>query len=372
MSLTRAQLLLGLAAAAVLVVWLSAAAPSRSAAQPTAGTWRIVSSPSVPGGELMGVAALSGSDVWAVGSRSVNGVFSPLAEHWNGSSWSSVPISAPGSFNELLSVSGSSSSDVWGVGVSSNWSGLLEHWNGSSWKVVASPIAGAQTPIYSVRAFAGNDVWAAGAAGGHGTLLHYNGSSWSVVSHPEPAGSTYTVFEKLAGTSPSDVWVAGSSQTSSQQTLVEHYDGSSWKIVRSAVQGSYNTVRGLVARTTGDAWLVGDWEDPAPSYTDHPLIQHWNGSSWSAVSSQVGELWGVVALSATDAWTVGNRPSGSGYTSLIEQWSGSSWNVVTPPSAGTGNNELNGVAAAGATLWAVGSYTPSGATQPLIETNPGG
>lgn len=364
------RLLLVLVAVGALVAWPGAAAPSRGSAR--TGTWVIASSPSVPGGELIGAGALSGSDVWAVGSRAVSGVFSPLAEHWNGGNWSTVPISAPGSFNELYSVSGASSSDVWAVGVSANWSGLIEHWNGSSWKTVASPVAGAQTPIYGVRAFAGNNVWAVGAAGGHGMLLHYNGSSWTVVSHPEPAGSTYTVFEKVAGTSPSDVWVAGSSQTSTQQTLVEHYDGSTWKIVQTAVQGSYNTVRGLVARATGDAWLVGDWEDVAPSYTEHPLIQHWNGNTWSAVSSQVGEPWGIAALSATDAWIVGNRPSGSGYTSLIEHWTGGSWSLVTPPGAGSGNSELNGITATGTTLWAVGSYTPSGTTQPLIETNPSG
>src|SRR5207247_9103264 len=141
------------------------------------------------------------------------------------------------------------------------------------------------------------------------------GCSWNSVAHPEPTGSTLTAFSKIAGTSATDRWAVGESQTSSQQPLAEHFDGSSWKIVPTAVQGSYNYVRGLAVRTSGDAWFVGDWEDAGPDYTEHPLIQHWDGAKWSAVSSQVGEPWGVAALSATDAWLVGDQPGPSdGYT----------------------------------------------------------
>jgi hypothetical protein len=271
--------LLVLLAAAVLVAGVSAAAPGGGAARVGIGGWRIVPSPAVAGGELLAVAALNAGDAWAVGTKAVNGVFSPLAEHWNGSTWSVVPVPSPSSFNELYAVAMISSSDVWAVGVSNNWSGLIEHWNGTSWKVVPSPITGAQTPLYGITGFASNNVWAVGQNGTHGTLLHYDGVRWSAVAHPEPAGSTYTTFSKIAGTSPTDVWVVGESQISSQQTLVEHFNGTSWKIVPSAVQGAYNYVRGLSVRTTGDAWLVGDSQGPAPSYTEHPLIQHWNGTA---------------------------------------------------------------------------------------------
>src|SRR5207244_4546046 len=97
-----------------------------------ASAWSIVPSPTIGGGELMSVATRTGSDAWAVGSRSSGGVFAPLAEHWNGSTWSSVPIGAPGSFNQLRAVAVVSHADVWAVGVSNNWSALIEHWNGST------------------------------------------------------------------------------------------------------------------------------------------------------------------------------------------------------------------------------------------------
>jgi hypothetical protein len=330
----------------------------------------------VAGGELIAVAALNANDAWAVGTRAANGVFSPLAEHWNGSTWTVIPMPAPPSsnFNELFALTIVSSSDVWAVGVSNNWSSLIEHWNGTAWKVVPSPTTGPQTPLYGVFAFAANNIWAAGQQGTHGTLLHFNGASWSVFPHPEPLGSSYTTFSKVAGLSATDVWAVGESQTSSQQTLVEHFNGTSWKIVPSAVQGAYNYVRGLAVRTTGDAWLVGDWQAPAPTYAEHPLIQHWNGTTWTAVNSPVGEPWAVAALSSADAWLVGNQPSGSyNYAALIEHWNGSSWGVVQPPSIGAGDNELNGLAAlASGLLWAVGNYSPSGTDRPLILMNPAG
>jgi hypothetical protein len=372
----HARRLCVLLAAVVVVTGVSASAPFGAAARVGAAAtgWKIVASPSVAGGELLGVAALSANDAWAVGTRAVNGVFSPLAEHWNGTSWTVVSVPAPSNFNELYAVAMVSSSDVWAVGVSTNWSGLIEHWNGSTWSVVASPITGPQTPLYGVTAFASNNVWAVGENGAVGTLLHYDGVRWTAVTHPEPTGSTLTVFSKVAGTSASDVWAVGESYTSSQQTLVEHYDGKSWKIVPSPVQGSYNYVRGLAVRTTGDAWLVGDWQDAAPTYTNHPLIQHWNGTTWSAVSTQVGEPWAVAALSSTDAWLVGNQASASvNYAALIEHWNGTSWSVVTAPNTGTGDSALNGLTAlSSGVLWAVGSYSPSGTTRPLIETNPAG
>ena len=43
--------------------------------------------------------------------------------------------------------------------------------------------------------------------------------------------------------------------------------------------------------------------------TSVPLIMHWNGKRWRlvhfAAGSKFGELYGVSALSATDAWAVG-------------------------------------------------------------------
>jgi len=83
--------------------------------------WRLVPSPS-PGGysqdsDLWGVAALSASDVWAVGSIG-NDPFQPLAERWDGIAWTQVK--APPSDGELLAITGLPSAAGLGLWASGN------------------------------------------------------------------------------------------------------------------------------------------------------------------------------------------------------------------------------------------------------------
>jgi hypothetical protein len=72
-------------------------------------------------------------------------------------------------------------------------------------------------------------------------------------------------------------------------------------------------------------------------------------------------LMGVAAVSAKNIWAGGLN----GYQSLTEQWNGSQWSVVSSPSPGQYNNDLNGVARIPHTtnVWAVGSYIDNGSSQ---------
>ena len=92
-------------------------------------------------------------------------------------------------------------------------------------------------------------------------------------------------------------------------------------------------------------------------------MEHWDGSAWSVVSSpnagtSHNYLNGVAAVSANDVWAVGYYVNGSNVDqTLVEHWNGSAWSVVSSPNAGTGDNDLYGVAAVSATdVWAVGYY----------------
>ena len=87
------------------------------------------------------------------------------------------------------------------------------------------------------------------------------------------------------------------------------------------------------------------------------LIEHWNGSSWStnsvdAISGFAARLTGVVDLSPTDAWAVGEGATGG----LIEQWNGSAWNAVTLPDPSFTPANGNAISADSASdIWVVGS-----------------
>ncbi len=120
--------------------------------------------------------------------------------------------------------------------------------------------------------------------------------------------------------------------------------------------------------------MVGDTLGPAPDYVESPLIQHRDGAGWSTLGSPRGEPWGVAALSPGDAWIVGNQENTVGdYSTMIEHWNGTAWSLVPMTSNLAGDSELNGITALpNGMVWAVGSYSPHGTDQPLIEFNPSG
>jgi hypothetical protein len=66
--------------------------------------------------ELNGVAVVSGRDAWTVGNYSEGPDTSALVEHWDGSSWTRVPLADPGRVGTLSGVAALSSNDIWAVG----------------------------------------------------------------------------------------------------------------------------------------------------------------------------------------------------------------------------------------------------------------
>ena len=104
--------------------------------------WNQVATPA-GSNSFYAVAAFARNDVWAVGSR-YNGINDrPLAEHFDGSRWTVVPV--PASDNGaayLRGVNGSSGTDVWAAGYQITQSGaqqsLIEHYEGVAWSIIPS------------------------------------------------------------------------------------------------------------------------------------------------------------------------------------------------------------------------------------------
>jgi hypothetical protein len=84
--------------------------------------WRIVRSPQ-GGFDLTGVAAISTDDVWAVGDRWPSSQRAlPLIEHWDGRRWQVVRSPSPGT-DGLNDVAAISRTNVWAVGGSGGGEG---------------------------------------------------------------------------------------------------------------------------------------------------------------------------------------------------------------------------------------------------------
>jgi hypothetical protein len=274
-------------------------------ATPCAPTWDL-SAALVPAGaatastQLAGVAVVSSSDVWAVGSSGPAGQpATTLTEHWNGSAWSIVK--SPDASNaatlggdQLTAVAAVSAADIWAVGyigtpgVSYSSQGapqsttvqtLTEHWDGTAWSVVDAPDVAARDGVEpwdvltSIAAINTDDVWAVGVTEwpltySMGTFVaaqplveHWNGTHWAIVNvpSPEPAPPDWALAQ--AGTPPATGTTIGS------------------VALLSVAAGSAN-----------DVWLVGGYETDMGVQTDAPspwetLTEHWNDTSWSAVSA---------------------------------------------------------------------------------------
>ena len=354
-----------------------------------ATTWTVTPSPSpsAAGNVLNGVGARTAADAWAVGSFTgpdgdAEGQ-NMLTAHWDGSTWRQVATPSVLHLDEVLSgVSADAADDAWAVGLvrsvgAAARSPLAAHWNGTAWSTVPVPnTTGTSKSVFNgVATVARDNAWAVGRAKNALALVeHWNGTAWSVVSVPQPtppAGWTVTSanLTAISARSASDIWAVGSfnvnqSTNSQTRTLALHYDGTSWKLTPTPTNATTTTNTALNAVTAiapNDAWSVGAYSNiTGQTLPNQLVIQHWNGTSWTTTATPTvtgGRLRGVAARSATDVRAIGDFTDGSstgGGTTL--HWNGSTWSKESSP-ADTDGSFLTGVGATpgGGDLWATGS-----------------
>ncbi len=166
-------------------------------------------------------------------------------------------------------------------------------------------------------------------------------SGFQAVSSPTIAGSGLSA---VSAVSPTDIFAVGSD---SAGPLIENFNGTSWSQVTSpAVSGG--ALSGVSALSSKAVWAVGE-------STTGPLVEFFNGTSWSVQTTPTlsggGTLNAVDALSATNVWAVGGSTSGD----LIEHFNGTSWSVVAAP-ASNAKASLTGISAISSTdIFAVGT-----------------
>ena len=316
---------------------------------------------------LFGVVGISVNDAWAVGFMDISSSpinRQPLMMHWNGTRWKSVlSPTLSGTFHELHGVAAISTSDVWAVGEESSSSGqaLMEHWDGTSWSEVAAPTAGVASVLYSVtRVPRTNNLWAVGYYSSnysnYALLEYWDGTQWTIFSSPTIPSNNATL-QSVTAFSSTDAWAVGwfNSPTLGEQTLIEHWDGTQWSVIPSPNTSSSDLLYSVTpVPNTNELWAVG--LDSSGRY-ERTLIEHWDGSTWSLSSGVDGTgnnvLFGTVARAVNDVWSVGYVKNGK---SLIQHWDGVQWSVVAQPTSNVFYSSLWAIAAVPnqSTMWAVG------------------
>ena len=391
----------GLCAAGMALAMIVVGAGRVAAVSPASSTCslrRVAVSlpPEAPIAQLYGVEATSDSDAWAVGyygrrwGRSI-----PLAEHWDGATWSAVTVPGlVGTGSYLSDVSAISSTNVWAIGgvhpypvraaagydtgsqrpvPALQYSPLMYHWNGVRWKRLPLPPMGGKAGFTAIHAVGPGDVWAVGEwlprTTGERILplfMHWDGRSWDV-QHPD-------LFPDAYETRPSDVTI-GPSSTVLAVGLAGGAQQRAMYFRASPVAGSWIATPepNWVYHVSGD-WGVGGMTpvpDPDDPYSEARTISAYRlgPSGWDLVAtpplstydpqdseSRFFTLLGtdVVDLDPSNAWLVGNDyydSEGVPFTrSHVEHWNGTNWDVVPFPEPSFDNwpSAVDGDVASGA------------------------
>jgi hypothetical protein len=288
---------------------------------------------------LYAVAMPTTGKAWAVGYY-VSGKFvqQTLIEHFDGTVWTVVPSPSPGALqNILFSVAAITDSDVWAVGAEQDasglWHTLTEHWDGAAWSVVNAVDAGSSgNQFYAVKALASDNVYAVGQQAGAGfpnqaLVENWNGKTWSVVS--SPADASASVLPLGAAATSSTLTLVGEQETDTAPYTTYVAAGTPGA---ESIQTTPNAGSGendLFAATTaadGSTWTVG-WDIDTTTGNHDPLILQGKNGVWSLVASPSlgkGSDTGFAAITAIPGgglWAVGvTAPAkgGGNYSTLIE------------------------------------------------------
>lgn len=174
-----------------------------------------------------------------------------------------------------------------------------------------------------------SDAWAVGQTSSQQSLyLHFDGTSWSSVDGP----NIYTVYA-VDGTSSSDLWVLGATSSA-------HYDGSSWTTYPLALAGEEGV--GLLY-TSGINQVFDAGPDNVyarvlavrPDGTLDEFLEHFDGTAWSFVTgapnvSPTGSAVLELTGSGPDDVYVYAEYDNNTQDELLH-YDGTSWSVVSLP-----------------------------------------
>jgi hypothetical protein len=256
---------------------------------------------------------------------------------------------------------------------------LIERYDGTQWSIVSSPAESFESTLDGMSCVSASDCWAVGSSWDNSNLdsatlvEQYDGGQWSIVPSPNPSGSTRSKLDSVTCVSASDCWAVGG-------TLIEQYDGTQWSIISSPTpsDSSGTELTGVTCATSNDCWAVGSYTDSSGNVAYSPLVEQYDGTQWSIVSSPTPsespwtDLTGVTCVTASDCWAVGSYyDSGDNQYTLIEQYDGTQWSTISSPTPSDGG-QLNSVTCATATdCLAVGdsaaSDTEGAVSKTLIE-----
>jgi hypothetical protein len=280
---------------------------------------------------LNGVSCASAANCTAVGEYdpTASGPQPTLIERWNGSAWlaESSPSTPGGS---LDSVSCPAATSCTAVG------SLILGWNGVTWKVEL-----ASSPFVSVSCGTPTSCVAVGVtSGGVPESGYWNGTDWTRAPMPRPRHPAQSIA--LAGVSCAGrnfcmavgdySYGVGAmpSPAARDRTLAELWNGSSWRVIRSADVAHWDQLSAVSCTSPRACTAVG-----SSASQQFALAERWDGSTWTTQRvpdvNRIGytRLTAVSCSSGSACMALGTYNGGS--MAIAELWNGATWELRPMP-----------------------------------------
>jgi hypothetical protein len=286
----------------------------------------------------------------------------PLAEDWNGKTWTvKVTPNPKGSTNSnLFAVSCISAKTCMAVGsydhaAAPTGTPFAELWNGQAWTIKTAPSPGGDnSSLIGVSCVSAHYCVAVGFTiiGGHNNAYSevWNGKTWRIKPTPRPKRTTYSDLGAVSCRTATFCMATGNYQvhnSSKSRALAEEWNGRAWAI--KAPPNPHDGVNGdqipSVACSSPSACIAVGGYGTANGRAALSLVEAWNGRAWAIKASPHpkgarSSLSGVSCTAASSCMAVGSDRGGL----FSGVWNGKTWSIraVAQPRKVT-STMLNGV-----------------------------
>jgi uncharacterized repeat protein (TIGR02543 family) len=190
-----------------------------------------------------------------------------------------------------------------------------------------------------------NDVYAVG----YGTdgsnnymplIYHYDGTNWAPIPLSLPSGWQTGELYGAWGSAANDIYAVGDGAGIGSITLplIYHYDGSNWTAITPDIPSgwTYVALNSVWGTGANDVYAVAEASDS--NWSDTSLIYHYDGTSWTQIIPippsgwlGIGTITGVWGSAWNDVYVLGAGTDGSRYPlPWAYHYDGSVWTSITP------------------------------------------
>ncbi len=277
-------------------------------------------------------------DVWVVGATAPNRwLTGQRILHWDGQTWQTEGLPSNAVLNAIW---GNHAKSLWVAGHSAGQGKIFRRQDG-----VFQEVAGDYPEeIFGIWGSSEDNIWLVGGQRhGDSSILHFNGQEveiWPI----EGRG----VLTDVWGWSEDNVWALGNRWDGTDVTMIWHFDGTQWELIRSIEDLQLNA---LWACANDHIWAVGD-----KYYSRELAIYHWDRQGgMNEIEFQTGikgSLHDIFGTNCADIWALGeSHESESG--GLLMHYNGRIWQQVSPSDRRLPTMQSGSVTQSGA-MWMAG------------------